>query len=294
MINILAHVILLCWSLWVQTQVLWSDFREKLTYMYMYMRSSTLVHRESLLEIRHAGIQGSLEKPDDQVFAISTFHPTYRDFRGVITDNWDLLAAASTKLLYESKVVYGNRRPKNLRDMLVSAWVKLEPQETGVSSPVKECKQCPRKNMCKYVPKLDLSGKIIGIHDKRSWRTRMNANCQSNNCIYAIECTRSGQHYVGQTSRHVGRRMYEHLTSILQENKDLSMGDHFSKRNQHEGWKDFKFFILEFCSTPADEAHIKDREAIERKWQFRLHCNYSGGMNREDALVKYWWLPQSR
>ena len=48
--------------------------------------------RESLLEIKHAGIQGSLEKPDNQVFAISTYHPTYRDFRGVIMDNWDLLA----------------------------------------------------------------------------------------------------------------------------------------------------------------------------------------------------------
>ena len=65
------------------------------------------------------------------------------------------------------------------------------------------------------------------------------------------------------------------------------MGDHYAKRNQHKGWKDFKFFILEVCSKAADEAPTKDREAIERKWQFRLHCNYPGGMNREDALVKY-------
>ena len=77
--------------------------------------------KESLLEIKNAGTQGSEPKPDDQVFAISTFHPTYRDFKGVITDNWDLLASPSTKTLYESKVVYGNRRPKNLRDILVSA-----------------------------------------------------------------------------------------------------------------------------------------------------------------------------
>ena len=112
-------------------------------------------------------------------------------------------------------------------------------------------------------------------------------HCQSNNCIYAIEYTRCGQHYVGQTSRHVGRRMYEHRTSILEENMDLSVGEHFSKKNNHDGWKDFKFFILEFCSTPADESHTKDREAIERKWQYQLRCNYPGGMNREDALVKY-------
>ena len=81
--------------------------------------------------------------------------------------------------------------------------------------------------------------------------------------------------------------MYEHYTSILQENKDLAVGDQFAKRNEHDGWKDFKFFILEFCSTAADEAHTKDREAVERKWQFHLRCNYPGGMNREDAVAKY-------
>ena len=70
--------------------------------------------RESLLEIKHAGIQGTVEKPDNEVFVISTFHPTYRDFKGVITDNWDLLAVPSTKVMYESKVIFGNRRPKNL------------------------------------------------------------------------------------------------------------------------------------------------------------------------------------
>ena len=71
--------------------------------------------------------------------------------------------------------------------------------------------------------------------------------------------------------------MYEHRTSILDENLELSVGEHFSKKNKHEGWKDFKFFVLEFCSTPADDSHTKHREAIERKWQYRLRCNYPGG-----------------
>ena len=87
--------------------------------------------------------------------------------------------------------------------VLVSATVKLDTEDTGVSIRTREQKQCPCKNTFKYCPRLDLSGKIIRVHDKRSWRTRTNANCQSNNCIYAIECTRCGQHYVGQTSRHV-------------------------------------------------------------------------------------------
>ena len=109
----------------------------------------------------------------------------------------------------------------------------------------------------------------------------------SDNCIYAIECKKCGQHYVGQTSRHVGRRMYEHYTSIINENMELSVGEHFSSENHHKGWDDFKFYVLEFCSSPADEAHTTNRETVERKWQYRLRCIYPGGMNREDALVKY-------
>ena len=171
--------------------------------------------------------------------------------------------------------------------MLVSATAKPNAVDNGPSVEPREKKQCPRKNTCRYCPRLDLGGKIMGVHDKRSWRSRTNAHCQSNNCIYAIECTRCGQHYLGQTSRHIGRRMYEHYKSIQQENQDLAVGEPFSNRNKHEGWKDFKFFILEFCSTAEDEAHTKDREAVERKWQFRLRCNYPGGMNRKDALVKY-------
>ena len=81
--------------------------------------------------------------------------------------------------------------------------------------------------------------------------------------------------------------MYEHYTFIIKDNLELAVGEHFSSKNNHNGWEDFKFFILEFCSSPADEAHTKGREAVERKWQFRLRCNYPGGMKREDALVKY-------
>ena len=68
--------------------------------------------RESLLEIKHAGIQGSLEKPQDEVFAISTFHPTYRDFRGVITDNWDLLRPRPPNLFTKVRLYMGIEDPK--------------------------------------------------------------------------------------------------------------------------------------------------------------------------------------
>ena len=49
--------------------------------------------------------------------------------------------------------------------------------------------------------------------------------------------------------------MYEHYTSIINENMELSVGEHFSSDNHHKGWDDFKFYVLEFCSSPADEAH---------------------------------------
>ena len=48
--------------------------------------------------------------------------------------------------------------------------------------------------------------------------------------------------------------------------------------------EDVRLYILEFCQTPPTDEFKQAREAVERKWQFRLLSNYPSGMNRDDAL----------
>ena len=221
----------------------------------------------------------------DPLFAITTYHPSCTIFQDTLQENWHLLGAPSTQQLYATKVTFGKRRAKNLRDHLVRAQLKSDPDDPyslPTSTPRSHC----QASNCPYCPILDTSGTIKGFSDKKKHRTRTNVSCLSDNLIYAIECTRCHQHYVGQTMLSLCARMYNHFRDIRMSNRTRACGAHFSTP-PHLGLKDVKLFVLEFCSTPKDLLHRTDREACERRWQFRLRSNFPLGINRDDALVRW-------
>ena len=65
-------------------------------------------HRKDLL-CPHNETVTSTEEAERRLFAITTFHPTQKDFRTLIDKNWDMLGSPATQGLYESPVVYGHR-----------------------------------------------------------------------------------------------------------------------------------------------------------------------------------------
>ena len=145
-------------------------------------------------------------------------------------------------------------------------------------------KRCKDRFTCDYCKLIDTNGDIQCRYNKRKFRTRRQVCCRSNNLIYAIECKRCAMHYVGETSREWSCRLYEHFRAIKNGDMSSPVGHHFSKANGHAGIKDVKLFALEFMQTPPDDKHKPHREAVERKWQFRLHSNYPLGMNRDDYM----------
>ena len=57
----------------------------------------------------------------EKLFAINTYQPGFDALREIIPQNWDFLTKAkNTKPIHNSQVIYGNRRCKNLRDLLVN------------------------------------------------------------------------------------------------------------------------------------------------------------------------------
>ena len=175
--------------------------------------------------------------------------------------------AINTQSLFESKVVFGNRRPKNLREHLVRA--ALKPPKEAMTPSAIEAKEYGSPGKCNYGPKLDLLGIIRRKADGREFRTRTSVNCHSNNLIYAIECSRCGMHYVGQTERRLMDRMVSHFTSNRGEQMKYPVGNHFSRKNHQQGLEDVRLFVPEFCQTSPNDDFRGAREAIERKWQFR-------------------------
>ena len=240
-------------------------------------------HRKDLLS-PHDETVTATDEAEHRLFAITTFHPTQKDFRTLIDNNWDMLGSPATQGLYESPVVFGHRRPKNLRDMLVQAKVKLpRPPHDNQDAPLHECKF----SRCRYCPKLDHSGNMTCSMDGRNYRTRKLISCKSQNLIYAIECTRCHQHYVGETSRSLCKRMVAHFANISTEKESEAVGKHFSKARGHDGLNDVILHILEFCQTPPDATHRPHREKAERKWQFRLRSNFPFGITKK---MQHLWL----
>jgi hypothetical protein len=81
--------------------------------------------RSELLENRDSN-QGEEDK-DNRVFLINTFHPSDHTIREIVHKNWGILGGSpTTDLLYDRKLMIGNRKPKNLRDMFVKAIIPFK------------------------------------------------------------------------------------------------------------------------------------------------------------------------
>ncbi len=73
-------------------------------------------------------IDAEITDVDQGLFLISTYNPGFDGLKEIVSKNWDLLKRSSTsKILAESKITFGYRRPPNLKDLLVRARV---PQPT--------------------------------------------------------------------------------------------------------------------------------------------------------------------
>ena len=133
-------------------------------------------------------------------FAISTFHPSFTAYKRTIQTNWDTLSRSlSTRCMFDTPITFGYRRPKNLREHLVHA--KLPSIDAHDNRP-KICppKPCTKRN-CRYCQTIDKSSSITDPTSQRKYIYRYNVTCQSQNLIYAIQCTKCQKLYVGQTKR---------------------------------------------------------------------------------------------
>ena len=213
------------------------------------MTRATQLDRATLIAPK-TGPKASSQSEEEPLtlYSITRYHPTSNDVRDIISQNWELLGSPGTQTLYEAKVIFGHRRPKNLCEHLVRAVLKPAlpvqiPQELARNV---KAKNCGSPGKCNYCPKLDTSGFIKDNSDGRSFRTRTSITCRSNNLIYAIECIKCGMHYVGQTKHRLMDRMVNHFATIRGQQETYPVGQHFSTRNHHNGLADVRLISWNF------------------------------------------------
>ena len=216
-------------------------------------------------------------------YGITTFHPTFKGYKSTITNNWDFLTKSNqTKNLHEHRVIYGNRRSKNLRDELVRAkLVYPKPPKAESTTAVAHGLPCATKS-CRYCPKIDTTGTITSTYTNRTYSTKIRVDCKSNNLVYCITCKTCKSQYVGMTMNRLMDRFQGHFYNITSKRKEHAIGRHFNLPN-HNGLEDVQIHIVDFIHMAARNPNaVQLRLKIERNWQHRLHTIAPLGLNIKD------------
>jgi hypothetical protein len=221
----------------------------------------------------------------DQHFLITTYNPGLTTPRDIINNNWPLLGTSNITMdLYDTRVIHGNRRCKNLSSILIRARVPdLETKpHRDPNTPLNPCKT----KKCNYCPKLNKTGTITSSALSREYKAKSNISCKSNNIIYCITCKTCHKQYVGQTKNRLIDRFGKHFYHIKIKDKKLPLGKHFNLPG-HNGIDDMEIHIVDFIfAAPNSSAASKLRDQIEKNWILRLRTFAPFGINTLD-IKKY-------
>ena len=182
--------------------------------------------------------------------------------------------SSSTRPLVDATIIFGHRRPKNLKDTLVNA--KLPSLESGSNSITPKCKSGQRCNHC---PNINRDGYIHSHSTGRKYACVSFGCCQSQNLIYCLTCGHCGLQYVGQTKTTLKTRINNHRSTIRTGKFYLPVPNHMKTHNDLLDPK-LTIHILEFIKFPTDSLRAKQsRDQTERDWMARLNTLVPNGMN---------------
>ena len=227
--------------------------------------------------------QNEEEKNWDNSFLVTTFNPSCTPLKDIVQSSWNLLGrTAITDQVFHTTPIYGYRRNKNLKDILVRAKIS----HTETTPDTKEIRSKNRKciaKKCRYCPRLDPTGNVQNSTTARTYPTRTKVTCNSNNLIYCIKCNQCSKLYVGQTKNSIKERFKCHFYSITKpKSSDTTVGRHFS-RPDHAGIDDVTILVLDFITSPQNTpSGQRLRDEKEKLWIHRLSTIAPLGLNSAD------------
>lgn len=229
------------------------------------------------------------EDTSSPFYFIHTFHPGFTGPSTIIKKNWDILARhRHTQPIYETRVIFGHRRPPNLKDMLVRARLSSDPSTPANhpqnnNQPHNQYRAPCKTTRCRYCPRIDHSGSITSTTTGRKYYSKTKVDCKSNNLIYCITCQQCQIQYVGQTKRTLMERFQGHFYNITSENRDDNIGNHFNLPG-HSGIADVHIHIVDLIHSPPELSEsLGTRLNLESNWIHRLRTPAPWGLNLMDT-----------
>ena len=114
------------------------------------MIAARRIPRENLLQEKPVKIK---TEPED-IIMVTRYHPDHDTLREIVEKNWDFLGKTSTtQHIHEKKLMVGYRRPKNLRDLIVRADVRIKLPKQAIPTTTKQ----PRATLLSFPEILSLA-----------------------------------------------------------------------------------------------------------------------------------------
>ena len=238
--------------------------------------------RAQLLQMEEDPPFDSTENASDlKAFSITTFNPRGNPNKQLIKANWKLLGKSNTTQdLFNHRIIHGNRRCSNLRDILVHAKLKIQsgPRPSISGSQMTECTNI----RCRYCPKMIKTGHITLPSTGKSFKCCKNISCNSSNLIFCLKCNHCQKLYVGQTKRPLKERLSEQFNDISKKDPTKPLGLHFSI-NGHPDISVLDIFVLKFIKAGPDSFRGQElRDFHELQWIHRLRTSLPYGLNSMD------------
>ena len=158
------------------------------------------VVRKQILKARALSRDSLLDKVKevknyDRLVLTLTYHPSIKSFQNVLNEAHILLTPNKEhrKVFGDKPPMIGWRKPKSLKDHLVSAKIKCEPSSGNKSAPC--CRS--RYQICPFIEET----KTFQNKDKsETFDIRKGIlNCSTDLVVYLIECKSCSKQYVGST-----------------------------------------------------------------------------------------------
>ena len=213
---------------------------------------------------------------------VTTYNPHTSFIAEIANRNWHFLQSKERLArIFEQRPLIVYRRPKSLRDTLVSS--KLRSKTTGDhTTTTGDCGPC-KKPKCSWCIRINKTSTFTGTQDSKVFDIFHTVNCQSTFVIYIIECKICKLQYVGKSETAFNLRLNNHRNHIKRGVSSCELTEHFLQNTRsHNFDNDVIFTIIE--QIKRSEMDIERKKEILRTreifWQRRLNTLQPNGLNK--------------
>ena len=248
-----------------------------------YKKDKVLSEMRKVLSLRQEESLRARERgTTNRIPLVTTYNPHTSFIAEIANRNWHFLQSKERLArIFEQRPLIAYRRPKSLRDTLVSS--KLRSKTTGDhTTTTGDCGPC-KKPKCSWCIRVNKTSTFTGTQDSKVFDIFHTVNCQSTFVIYIIECKICKLQYVGKSETAFNLRLNNHRNHIKRGVSSCELTEHFLQNTRsHNFDNDVIITIIE--QIKRSEMDIERKKEIPRTreifWQRRLNTLQPNGLNK--------------